>query len=256
MPQDDIHPTTSTDNEGPGGAVSFQPIAQLRAHEYVAEQLRRHIGLGLVAAGEAFPPERDLARMFGVGRATIQHALRLLEADRLVESRRGRAGGTFVVGPPRDEQGIQRLLLDLRLSKDRIEEALTFRRVIEQAAVQLAAEHADADELEAIEASNSEMRGAASELEFHRHDTEFHLRIARASHNSLLAEGVERSRLLLNNAILAQPESEMWHGRIDREHDAIVAALQARDPKKANRAMKVHLEHSEQGIRAVIAALR
>jgi DNA-binding FadR family transcriptional regulator len=236
--------------------VNFEPIAQLRAHEYVAEQLRRHIGLGLVAAGEAFPPERELARMFGVGRATIQHALRLLEADRLVESRRGRAGGTFVVGPPTDEEGIQRLLLDLRLNKGKIEDALTYRRIVETAAVQLAAEAAGDAELEAIAASNELMNAADSELEYHRYDTEFHLQIARASHNGLLAEAVEQSRLLLNNAILAQPETELWHGRIDREHDTILAALQAREPKRATRAMKVHLEHSEQGIRAVIAALR
>jgi GntR family transcriptional regulator, transcriptional repressor for pyruvate dehydrogenase complex len=248
--------TSAHREEWDASSASFEPIAQLRAHEYVAEQLRRHIGLGLVAAGEAFPPERELARMFGVGRATIQHALRLLEADRLVESRRGRSGGTFVVGPPRDEHGIARLLLDLRLNRDKIDEALVFRSVVELAAVQLAAEHASADELEAIAESTRAMRDAESELEFHRHDTDFHLQIGRASGNALLAEGVERSRLLLNNAILAQPESEMWHGRIDREHDQILAALKARDRRRASRAMKIHLEHSEQGIRAVIAALR
>ncbi|MDX6730469.1 MAG: GntR family transcriptional regulator, transcriptional repressor for pyruvate dehydrogenase complex [Baekduia sp.] len=256
MSRQAVTPEPESEPADAGSAVNFEPIAQLRAHEYVAEQLRRHIGLGLVAPGDAFPPERDLARMFGVGRATIQHALRLLEADRLVESRRGRAGGTFVIGPPRDEQGIARLLLDLRLNKPKIEEALIFRRVVEQAAVQLAAENAEPEELEAIEASTVEMRNAPTELEFHRHDTDFHLQIARASHNSLLAEGVERSRLLLNDAILAQPESDMWHERIHREHENILASLQARDAKRAMRAVRTHLEHSEQGIRAVIAALR
>jgi DNA-binding FadR family transcriptional regulator len=48
----------------------------------------------------------------------------------------------------------------------------------------------------------------------------------------------------------------MWHERIHREHETILAALQARDPKRATRAVRTHLEHSEQGIRAVIAALR
>jgi len=236
--------------------VEFEPIAQQRAHEYVAEQMRRHIGLGLVGAGEAFPPERELARLFGVGRATIQHALRLLEAEGLVESRRGRTGGTFVIGPPRDADGMARLLLDLRLSKQKVEEALVYRRVIELAGVKLAAERADAEELARITAAIEGMRAAETELDFHRHDTDFHLQIARASHNELLSEGVERSRLLLNDAILAQPESDMWHERIDREHTAIQAAIEAGDPKRASRAMKVHLEHSEQSVRAVIAALR
>jgi len=39
--------------------VSFDPIQQLRAHEYVAEQIRRHIALRLVAPGESLPSEND-----------------------------------------------------------------------------------------------------------------------------------------------------------------------------------------------------
>ena len=68
--------TVATANRPP---VSFDPIQQLRAHEYVAEQIRRHIALRLVGPGEALPSERELAAMFGVGRPTIQHAMRLLE---------------------------------------------------------------------------------------------------------------------------------------------------------------------------------
>ncbi|MGH7760240.1 MAG: GntR family transcriptional regulator, partial [Candidatus Dormibacteraceae bacterium] len=48
-------------------ALRFERIHQLRAHEYVAEQIRRHIALRLVKPGEALPAERELATMFGVG---------------------------------------------------------------------------------------------------------------------------------------------------------------------------------------------
>jgi DNA-binding FadR family transcriptional regulator len=41
-------------------AVRFDPIQPQRAHEYVAEQIRRHISLRLVLAGEALPPEREI----------------------------------------------------------------------------------------------------------------------------------------------------------------------------------------------------
>ena len=79
--------------------VPFERIDPPRAHEIVAEQIRRHVGLRLIGRGDALPPERELARTFGVGRATVQQALRELEADGLVVSRRGRHGGTFVMGP-------------------------------------------------------------------------------------------------------------------------------------------------------------
>lgn len=235
--------------------VAYERIEPLRAHEYVAEQLRRHIGLGIVAAGEAFPPERELAQRFGVGRATIQHALRLLEADRLVQSRRGRHGGTFVVAPQRDEQGLQRLLLELRLSKDQVADALVYRRVMEETTARLAAQVATAPEIDAIAAAQESMRDSPDDTDFHRRDTEFHLLVARASHNALLYEGVERARLLLNTAIFAQPESELWHERIARGHDAILGAIRAHDPKRATRAMAAHLEQTEQSIRAFLAAL-
>jgi GntR family transcriptional repressor for pyruvate dehydrogenase complex len=222
----------------------------------VAEQLRRHIGLGLVVAGEPFPPERDLAKMFGVGRATIQHALRLLEADRLIESRRGRTGGTFVIGPQRDEQGLERMLNELRRTRGEIETAMIFRRIVEEATARLAAEHAEPADIEAMETANRGMNDAEAELDLHRYDTEFHLRVARAAHNDLLYEAVEQARLLLNSALLAQPESEVWHERIDNEHLAVIAAVKQQDPARARKAMATHLEHSEQGIRALLAALR
>src|SRR6202158_1517283 len=83
-------------NGSTASSLRFERIHQLRAHEYVAEQIRRHISLRLIKPGEALPAERELATMFGVGRPTIQHALRLLEAAGLVEARRGRTGGAFI----------------------------------------------------------------------------------------------------------------------------------------------------------------
>ena len=63
--------------------LRFDPIEQVRAHEYVAEQVRRQLVLGLVAPGDALPPERELARMFGVGRATVQRAIGRSEERRV-----------------------------------------------------------------------------------------------------------------------------------------------------------------------------
>src|SRR6202171_1423640 len=74
-------------NGSTASSLRFERIHQLRAHEYVAEQIRRHIALRLINPGESLPAERELAVMFGVGRPTIQHALRLLEAAGVVAGR-------------------------------------------------------------------------------------------------------------------------------------------------------------------------
>src|SRR5438309_3908128 len=90
--------------------VQFDRIEQLRAYEYVAEQIRRQIMLRLVQTGQALPPVRELADMFRVGRTTVQQAIVELEEEGLVERCRGRTGGTFAVGPVRSPVGMARLL--------------------------------------------------------------------------------------------------------------------------------------------------
>jgi len=79
----------------------------------------------------------------------------------------------------------------------------------------------------------------SAEFDYRGLDTAFQLQIARVSRNSLLEDGVERARLLLNDAILAQPESAAWHERVHREHESILAALRAHDPERAARAMDI-----------------
>ncbi|MBS1678926.1 MAG: FadR family transcriptional regulator [Actinobacteria bacterium] len=235
--------------------VPFAPIEQLRAHEYVAEQLRHHIGLGLIPFGTSLPPERDLARMFGVGRSTIQSALRLLEAENLIESRRGRGGGTFVIEPSRDKATEERMLLDVRLAAEEIDDALRFRRIVEEGAAAEAAAHATAEDLANLRAISDRMAACTDEFEFHRLDTDFHVTLARASHSDLLREAVERSRLALNQALLAQPGSDAWHSRINGEHERIIKAVGDKNPKRAVRAMDVHLQRTESGIRSLIATM-
>src|SRR5262245_1242079 len=55
------------------------------------------IRLGLVTAGERLPPERELAERLKVSRVTLRQAIGALREAGYLESRRGRAGGTFVV---------------------------------------------------------------------------------------------------------------------------------------------------------------
>src|SRR5256885_13158905 len=103
-PRSTLFPYTTLFRSDVTTGVRFERIQQLRAHEYVAEQIRRHISLRLIKPGESLPAERELAVMFGVGRPTIQNALRMLEAGGLVEARRGRSGGA--VATPRAQASL------------------------------------------------------------------------------------------------------------------------------------------------------
>jgi GntR family transcriptional repressor for pyruvate dehydrogenase complex len=237
----------------PARRVGFRPITSLRAHEEVAEQLRRAIGLRLVGAAGTLPPERDLALQFGVGRATVQKAVGILEAEGLVERRRGRGGGTFVVAAP---DGSSSPLVDaLRANRGVIEEALAFRLTVEPSAAALAALAAAGPELDAVRAAAAAASAATTDAEFMEHDTDFHLAIGRASGNRFLAEAVERLRLVLNDVLAALPDSDAWHSWSNEEHDRVVRALERRDAETARDAMAAHVLHADDAIRALLAAL-
>jgi len=243
-------------NEQELDAVRFERLEQQRAHEYVAEQIRRQIVLRLIPSGQALPPERDLAVIFGVGRATVQQAIRLLVQDHMVESRRGRhGGGNFVLGPDENRVGVDVMLARLRRRRDQVEDALAYRRAVEPAVAAMAAEARSKADLRTLAAVNAAAVSAETDVEFMQADTEFHFALAEASRNRLFREAVEKVRLELNDAMIALPESQVWHERSAREHDAILDAVRERDPKSAATAMELHIVHTEQSVEALLSAL-
>jgi GntR family transcriptional repressor for pyruvate dehydrogenase complex len=236
--------------------VRFERIRQVRAHEYVAEQVRRHIALRLIKPGEALPAERELAVMFGVGRPTIQHALRLLEAAGLVEARRGRTGGTFITGHDQDSLAADDLILRVMRHRKELEDLLLYRRLVEPAVARVAATTRRAADLAAMRRAIRGMVAATSEPDYMRHDTDFHIAVAQATGNTFLVHAIEEIRMRLNDAMTLLPESDAWHRRISGEHEGLLEAIENGDAEVAETVMQEHVANSEQGLRAVLAAIR
>ncbi len=235
--------------------AEFDGIDQPRAHEYVAEQIRREIMLRVIPAGHALPPERELARMFRVGRATVQLAIQVLERDGLISKRRGRTGGSFVADPVTDGLGMQHLLKQLRRDQVLIEEALVFRSEIEPPASAHASRVRTASDLARMNKASRGVASARTDATFMKFDTQFHIDLGRATHNRMFVDAIERIRLVLNDALLALPESDLWHQRTQREHASILTAIELGDAKAAERATLLHIRHTEEGIRALLTAL-
>ena len=236
--------------------LHFERIHQLRAHEYVAEQIRRHIALRLIKPGEALPAERELAVMFGVGRPTIQHALRLLEAAGLVEARRGRTGGTFITRHDQDSHGADDMIVRVMRQRKELEDLLQYRRLIEPAAASVAASTRRSPDLAAMRRAIRGMAAATTEPDYMRHDTDFHLAVAGATGNAFLTRAIEEIRMRLNDAMTLLPESDAWHTRISGEHEELLEAIESCDGDTAETLMQEHVGISEQGLQAVLAAIR
>src|SRR4051794_36734489 len=77
----------------------YSPVPVRNAFEVTVERLAQSIRLGVLAGGDRLPPERELADTLGVSRVTLREAIGALRAAGLIESRRGRGGGTVVVSP-------------------------------------------------------------------------------------------------------------------------------------------------------------
>jgi DNA-binding FadR family transcriptional regulator len=226
-----------------------------RAHEHVAEEIRRRIGLRLVRSGESLPSDRELAEEFGVGRATVQAAIRLLEADRLVVTKRGRHGGTFVLSLHDDELARDYLIARLRRSEQAITEALAFREIVEPHAAALAATQRTDEELASIATAAARAASVEDDADFTARDNAFHLSIASASHNAFVREAIVQVRLILNDALLARPADPTWQRRTGVEHDAILQAIAGQDPEAAAEAMRSHAAWTANNVRALLTDL-
>ena len=119
-------------------AAVLRPVRKGNPFEETVERLLTAIKLGLIAQGERFPPERDLAAQLGIGRTNLREALRELQQAGYVSCRRGRYGGTFVTytRPAPDQEELSRLA---REDGDQLADALTFRLAVESGAAEILA---------------------------------------------------------------------------------------------------------------------
>jgi GntR family transcriptional regulator, transcriptional repressor for pyruvate dehydrogenase complex len=236
-------------------AADQQARRQPLAHEYVAEQLRREIMLGLFAPRSSLPPERDLAAVFGVGIMTVHRAIRLLESEALVTSRRGRGGGTFVLGGARDDGATKQLQATARRDRQAIEEALDCRLEIEPRVVALAARRRSAADLKALRELLDDAAATDDDVEFTKLDARFHTGLAQAAKNRFLADALEQIRAELYVVILLLPDTPMWQQRSLAEHERIFAAVKLGDATRAAQASARHVRHSVASARALLHSL-
>jgi GntR family transcriptional regulator, transcriptional repressor for pyruvate dehydrogenase complex len=241
---------------GRRSGASFVERPRPRAHEYVVEQLRRQIMLGLVKPGETFPPERELARILSVGRSTVQEALAQLTRDGLVVRRPGRNGGTIVTGSAADVAESEETRTTLYPLVDVVYEALDFRLEIEPIVAGLAARNTTPLDLHVIQNEAIAVIEAMDDRAFMEHDTAFHQAVAEASRNRFYAGALRQVRAVLDEVLAALPGSPSWHARSYGQHAEVIAALVAHDEHGAREAMRRHVEPTDSSARALLSTMK
>lgn len=223
----------------------FSPINVGRISAVIIDQIRQLIHSGQLATGARLPSERDLCVQFGVSRVTVREALRVLEANGLVEIRVGARGGAFVTAPTSDRvgAGLTDLLALSALSAVEVTEA---RQLLDLGVVPLVCERAtdqDVEELFALCAAAEEVDaagGSTAEL-----STEFHVRLAQATHNGAVAMLVQSFREpILMSLERARAAAPMAGTKGMEEHRALVEAVRDRDAERASQIMSEHLSRT------------
>lgn len=226
----------------------FRPVRHGNAFEDTVARLLQTVRLGIVAPGEALPPERDLAARFLVSRDTVREAIRELSEAGYLVSKRGRYGGTFVTDPVPVVVGETRTP-----APDEIEDVLGLREILELGAARAAAARSlSAPERDMLWTRLRET-AAASVDDYRRLDSRLHLTIGEVvgtpSLVSLLADNRTRVNELLDRIPLLA--TNIAHS--NEQHEAIVVAILTGDPERAAEAMREHLEGSSALLRAFLS---
>ncbi|HEX5404234.1 MAG TPA: FCD domain-containing protein [Pseudonocardiaceae bacterium] len=241
----------AADAEFPTGvaadAALFQPVRTGNAFEETVERLLRTIKLGVVAAGDRLPAERELAARLGVARATVREAIHALADAGYVESRRGRYGGAFVTQPrPAQQAGhpddVARPLGDGEDLADSLADALTLRAVLEPGAAELAAARTLTPGQRRHLADRLAETSSADLVEYRRRDSRLHLAFAEVTGSASLTTAVADVRMRINELLDQIPLLPPNLVHSNAQHEAIVTAILRGDPVAARRAMAEHLD--------------
>lgn len=224
----------------------LQPVRGHHAFESCVEQLGTAIRLGVYPRGSTLPPERELAPLLNVSRATLREAMAALRQAGMVQTTRGRGGGTVVTLRPPTPSGRAATRISVRRRRA-WNDALVFRRIVEPGAAGLAAQQAADGELTAplradLERAHAEVSAARKAADHRQADSRFHLTLASVTGSPQVLQAVTAVQAELHEMLLAIPVLEANIAHSDRQHAAVVRAVLAGRPDRARKAMEQHCD--------------
>lgn len=209
-----------------------------KASSLLADELRTSIVRGKLAEGTTFMSESEIIESSGLSRATVREALRLLETEGLIVSKRGPRGG-LRVGKPDLQSTVRTIAVHLAMSEATLGDMFAFRRIVERESARLAAENATPEQRDRLqEAISADPHPLAEVIDFH----------------DLIAESTGNEFFRLLQKVVVSLAS--WHtpdeGLDDDDlvlaraaHGKVVQKILDRDGDGAASAMDRHLEAFE-----------
>lgn len=130
--------------------AAFARIGEEGRTEIVEARLMQAISAGALIEGERLPSESELSDLFGVAVLTVREALSTLRHRGLIETRRGRHGGSFVRTSPGAVEAVNAQLLK-SMPRVALADLGLHYEVISSACAEYACQRATPDEVAAAD---------------------------------------------------------------------------------------------------------
>lgn len=217
------------------------------------------LGCAIVAGryppGAAVPPEPTLGAGLGVSRTVVREAVKSLAAKGLLVT--GPKLGTRVLPPDQwnwFDPDVVAWQARSGLTRGFLRDLQELRRIVEPAAVRLAAQRATAADLAGLEAAYAGMRQAVEHGgDYVSHDLRFHQGLLQASHNRMFVQMSKALGALLRTSFEISTSRTQGPAQSLPLHRAVLDAVAARRPAQAERAIAALIDGAAQDIEHVLA---
>lgn len=222
------------------------------------DRLGEAIVAGRWAPGASIPPEPTLCEEFGVSRTVVREAVKSLVAKGMLVT--GPKVGTRVLAADQwnwFDPDVVAWQTRSGLTREFLRDLQELRRVIEPAAVRLAAARATAADLAGIEAAYAGMKDAIEQGgDYVKHDLAFHQGLLRACHNRMVVQMSKAIGALLRTSFEISTTKPQGPALSLPLHRAVLDAVAARDADRAERAILVLIDGAAADIELVLASRR
>lgn len=203
--------------------------------------------LDSVASGELkeddrLPPERELCEKLGVGRSTLREALRILDMMNVLEKR---IDGTYI--HVQTENIIKEAIsIDFAVGVTNYAELIELRNFIEVESIIQAAQNRTEEDLAVLRDICEKSGDSLGNVQLYaKYGTDFHVAIAKATHNEILSEIFEAIRIILYDYQRKNMKKAEETERSYLEHLKITEAISMQDAELCETLMRDHLDYTK-----------
>jgi GntR family transcriptional repressor for pyruvate dehydrogenase complex len=223
-----------------GKDILFEGIKTQRIYEKIVGQIKTLIQDGKLGPGDRLPGERELAETLGCSRSSVREAFRVLESEGLITTKHGE--GRFIQLINQNVELQYRFSTVDKLEKSAILYFIEAREALEPKIAELAALRETPAAIEKMKQVLIKMADQLKKpLEKVENDSAFHIAMAEATQNfvfvSMMETNLNMVRQVRKNTLVSK---ERYKASL-QEHQAILEAIKAKDPKKAVAETQRHL---------------